>query len=251
MEWPPGAESFARLPPEEQARIRLAGQQMVRFAEAHAVPIIFGPPAWLGGEVSGATGCVVQVGSWFFAITASHVLEGYEARVQTDPRSIWQVGHFGFEPLSRIVRRDQNLDVVVLELSASEASSVGTCIASAPHGWPPPAPSVGQFVLVSGYPKSLREMDSRGRIGSGPISALLEVSAAGEGYFYCQFQREHLISFSEEPVPPEDTDYGGWSGGPIFLVGKVSYPLVGIVAQVQGSYELLRAATFTAIQLPS
>ncbi len=246
----PGKERFAQLPPEEQTRYRIVGQQMVQFAETHAVPIIFGSPAWRCGKISGATGCIIQLGSRFFVITASHVLEGYEAWIQDEVGSVWQVGHLGFEPHSRIVWRDKQLDVVMLELSAKEASSVGTGIVSAPHGWPPPLPSTGQLVLISGYPKLLRQTDSPGRIGSGAISSLLVVRTVGDGYFYCQLQHEDIISFSREPVPPADTDYGGWSGGPVFLVGQLSYPLVGIVSQFQGGYGLLRAASFTAIRLP-
>ena len=244
-------ERFARLPPEEQARYRLAGQQMARFAEAHAVPIIFGPPAWFGGEVRGATGCVVQLRSQFFVITASHVLKGYESLAQDDPTAVWQVGQYRFEPVSRIAWRDHKVDVVLLELSASEASSVGTSVASAPYGWPPPAPSKGHLVLISGYPKSLRQTDSPGRVGSGAISTLLEVGPAGDSYFYCEIQRGELISFNEEPVPPEDTDYGGWSGSPVFLVRNLAYPLVGIVSEFQGSLGLLRVAALAAIRFPT
>jgi hypothetical protein len=40
---------------------------------------------------------------------------------------------------------------------------------------------------------------------------------------------------------------GGWSGGPVLLLGEISYPLVGIISEYQNSLGLLRIATLEGI----
>jgi hypothetical protein len=47
------------------------------------VPIIFAPPLSIGGKINGACGCVLQLGAGTFVVTASHVLAGYEDRMET------------------------------------------------------------------------------------------------------------------------------------------------------------------------
>jgi hypothetical protein len=238
---------FADLPPEAQADYRLVVRQMLQFAGSYAVPIIFGEPAWKHGEVSGATGSVLRIGSRFFVLTASHVLAGYETFTSQDPESIWQVGNFGFEPIARVIARNTRADIVVLNISEQEAHAIGASVASASHGWPPPPPAVGQHVFMSGYPKILRDISAAGKIESGPLSMFLRIDSVGEDYFCCQAEREELIDCNGDSVLPEQLDFGGWSGSPILLVTQLSYPIIGIVSEYQRSYGLLRAATLAVL----
>ena len=76
-----GAERFEQLSDENKARYLAINRQMVRLARDYAVPIIFAPPPSVGGKINGASGCVVQLASGLFVVTASHVLAGYEKRV--------------------------------------------------------------------------------------------------------------------------------------------------------------------------
>ena len=246
-----GVDSFAELPADEQARVRVVGREMVRLAETHAVPIVFGAPAWQRGKFNSASGCLVKVGARTFVVSAAHVLDAFEAERRAADQVIWQVGNFGFDPSGRVAWQDKKLDIVLFELAQSEIARVGSHALSVPPEWPPPKPQVGQFALVSGFPLPLRDRTPTGVIRSGAASAMLPVSAVGNGYAYCQFLREHLISFGDEPVPPADLDYGGWSGGPVFLVGDLAYPLVGIVSQFQGTYEILRIALLNSVNLPA
>ena len=177
-----GVDSFAELPADEQARLRVVGREMVRLAETHAVPIVFGAPAWQHGKFNSASGCLVKVGARTFVVSAAHVLDAFEAERRAADQVIWQVGNFGFDPTGRVAWQDKQLDIVLLELAQSEIARVGS----------------------------------------------------------------HTLS-----VPPADLDYGGWSGGPVFLVGDLAYPLVGVVSQFQGTYELLRIALVNSVNLPA
>jgi hypothetical protein len=208
-----GALQFSQLPTERQAEYRKAASQMVRLAQACAIPIIFAPPLSAGGTPNGATGCVLELGDATFVVTAAHVLSGYEDGIQAGQTLNWQVGALPpFDPLSRVAWRDNATDIVFLALSATEARVAcgnSSHIVSASSGWPPPCPQVEQLVLVSGYPKILREVESSGRIGAGPYSAMFRVTSVGEGYFNCQIEQRDLVSFDETALPPPDTDMGG------------------------------------------
>ena len=175
---------------------------MVQLARDHAVPIIFAPPLSKGGHVNGATGCMLQTGVGSFIVTASHVLAGYEERCEKGEILNWQVGDLPpFDPIPRVAWRDKERDIVLLRLFEEETHRIGPCIIPKPHEWPPLTPREGDFVLVAGYPKALRELDPAGTIGAGPYSAMLRVTTTGEGYCTCQINHEDLISYDGGPLP--------------------------------------------------
>jgi hypothetical protein len=250
-----GAQQFQELSFEDQARYIAINRQMARFARDHAVPIIFAPPRSHGGKINGASGSVLQLNSGVFIATASHVLEGYETRIQAGEVLHWQVGDLPpFDPIPRIAWRNPGLDIVLLRLTGDQARSIGPCIISTPTKWPPVAPQEGQLVLVGGYPKALREENiETGSIGAGPYSAVFKVTAVGDGCCKCVIERRDLISFEGGPLPPPGTDMGGLSGGPVLLVDAINYPLVGVVTDrcemTFAEFEILKFATLADVQI--
>ena len=66
-----GAQRFEQLSDENKSRYLAINRQMVRLARDYAVPIIFAPPLSVGGKINGASGCVVQLASGTFVVTAS------------------------------------------------------------------------------------------------------------------------------------------------------------------------------------
>jgi hypothetical protein len=255
MNEPGGAQRFERLSAEEQGRYIAVSRQLTNLARDHAVPIIFAPPLSIGGKLNGASGCVLRVGGRTFVVTASHVLAEYEKRVESGEILNWQVGDLPpFEPLSRIAWRDRGRDIVLLHISENEARAIGPCIISEPPTWPPCLPQEGQFVLMAGYPKVLREEDaSLGLIRSGPWCALFRVTVVGEGYCKCLIERKDLISFNGGPLPEPGMQMGGLSGGPVLLVGNLSYPLVGVItdlcAMTHAELEILKVATLESVMI--
>src|SRR5258708_28553924 len=83
--------------------------------------------------------------------------------------------------------------------------------------------------MVAGYPKLLREVHDAGRIGASPSSSIFRVTSVGEGFCKCQIDEEDIISYDEGQVPEAGTDMGGLSGGPVFLVRQLDYPLIGVI----------------------
>jgi len=244
-----GSPDFRSLPEPERQRYRNVSRSLVEMMQRYAFPLCLAPPLSVGGEVVGATGCLLRLNRGLFIVTANHVLSEYEERVQSN-RLNWQFGHLPpFDPLSRVAWRDQARDIVFLEISAEEAIRAGnedSLVFSAARGWPPPVPTVGQPVLIAGYPRILREV-ADASIQSGPYSAVFRTTSAGPGYFYCQIENEELISFDGGELPPPDADVGGLSGGPASLMLPLDYPLVGIVVEHSRTYNILRIATFEEI----
>jgi hypothetical protein len=126
----------------------------------------------------------------------------------------------------------------VSEREAVEACSGRTNIVSAPTGWPPPTPVVGQTVLLAGYPNELREIDG-GVIKPGSLSVLVEVTTqTGDGTFKCRIKYSELLSFDGQPVPLNQlrANLGGMSGGPVFVVDTICYPFLGVITQRGGGF---------------
>jgi hypothetical protein len=252
MNDPCGAELFQRLSGDEKAHYVAVSQQMVGFARDHAVPIMIAPPLSIGGEVKGATGCVLQLRTGTHVATASHVLAGYEKRVRKGESVNWQVGKLlPFDPIPRIAWRDDRKDTVFLRLLEDELRTIGPCNIWKPPQWPPVVPQVGQILLVAGHPGALREVRSD-MIGAGPFSALFRVTTVGEDYGTCQIEHKDLVSFNGTPPPPPGTDMGGISGGPVFLLDSIPQ-LIGVITDLGymqfADLELLRIATLKSVDI--
>lgn len=250
-----GAQLFQQLSAESKNRYIAISQQMVRLARDHAVPIIFAPPLSIGGKINGASGCVLQLDSGIFVVTASHVLEGYEKRLGNREVLNWQVGNLPpFDPIARIGWRNREKDIVLLKISEDEAGRIGPCTISAPPKWPVCPPQEGKLVLVAGYPKALREENpSSGWIGAGPYSAVFRVTSAEKNCCKCLIERKDLISFDGRALPEPGVDMGGLSGGPVLLVGDLNYPLIGIVTDrcemTFAELEILQIASFESVMI--
>ena len=206
--------------------------------------------------MNGASGAILELGNDRFLLTASHVLAGYEDRIRKGEVLNWQVGALPpFDPLERITWRSIERDLVFFRLTAPEARTAcgtGSRVVPILSGWPPPRPTVGDAVLVAGFPRGLREVRAHW-IGSGPLGAMFRVTNVRDGYCDCQIEDRDLISFDSEGLPSPDADMGGLSGGPVFSMGAaaITYPLVGLVTDLCrmtfAEFQLLRIATLDRI----
>jgi len=265
---------FRNLPSDEQRRYLMVSRQMTLFARDHAVPITFAPvlrtfPISTGrknggtvtlplslGKIDGASGCVLRLDSSFFLVTAEHVLAEYEHRVSQGEALNWQVGALPpFDPLPRVAWRGSSSrkakDIVFVSLSEQEANEIGggrSYITSGPTRWPPRAPEVGKTVLIAGFPNELRVVDglfcvqresTGATIKAGSLSAMLQVTTVGEGYFKCGFEYAELLDFGGQSLPLSQlsANIGGLSGGPVFAVENINYPFLGLVKQRFGALE--------------
>jgi hypothetical protein len=69
----------------------------------------------------------------------------------------------------------------------------------------------------------------------------------------CHIKRKDLISFNGGPLPEPGAEMGGLSGGPVLLVGNLSYPLVGLITDrcymSSADLEILRVATLESVMI--
>jgi len=247
-----GISRFGRLAISEQERFRTAGRHMAGFARQHAIPIFFGPPPSIGGKINGGSGSLLQLSSGVFLITAYHVLHEYGVRQQAGEPVQWQVGNLlPFDPFARVVWKDAQKDIVLIFLLPDEVSRINPhCLISRPEKWPPPVPEKEQLVLAAGYPKTLREVNQLdGKISAGGYATMLQVTSVNAGYFMCQIEQQDLVSFNDDPVPKITTDIGGISGGPVFLVNPLHYPLIGVITESSEAFgcQLLRVSTLADV----
>lgn len=106
--------------------------------------------------------------------------------------------------------------------------------------WPPPGVKTGDDVILCGFPKLLR-VDGK-EILHGDLNLLLPVQSSSEAVFYLQVDWDNLVQAGAITLPPDTTDFGGASGGPVFLVDAEANALVGLISQAGESLPLWRIA---------
>jgi hypothetical protein len=225
------------------------------------------------GKIDGASGCVLQLQSGYFFITAEHVLTAYEKRICEGELLNWQIGKLPpLNPISRIAWRDQinaskhsqmpyrPTDIVLLRLSEEEAEQAcgEAMIIPTPAQWPPPPLRIGQQVVMVGYPNQLRTVDLAETMNREACGLVFQVESIGDGYCKCVFLYKNVINFGHTTQPDlNNTALGGMSGCPVFAVdsvaegGLVQYPrLAGVFAERWNrdtTVDVIQIATFEKI----
>ena len=262
----------------------------MNFAQGHAIPMCFAPPLVTAtvpfkagpvavklpltlGKVDGASGCILQLQSGYFFVTAEHVLAEYEKRTREGERLNWQIGKLPpFDPVSRVAWRDKTdayersqmpyrpTDLVLLRLIKEEAlEACGEArIVPTPARWPPPTLSIGQHVVMAGYPNQLRAVDLAGTMNRQACGLTFQVTNIGDGYCKCQFLYEDVIDFGRAAQPDmKRIGLGGMSGCPLFALASAGeggqYPhLAGVFTHRWGhdtTMDIIEIATFEKVSI--
>lgn len=237
---------FDDLPPDHQEAILRGGKALNDLAFRYALPIILGPPAHAGDPINHASGVICELQGTYAFLTASHVVDAFEERHAVNPSVQCQVGRTRFDPASRICHRDRDLDVVALALSSAEAENAGTFICR-PHEWPPALPALGHDVIVAGFPRVIREEMGPAEYGFNSMTLITPVSSVGEHSFACVFERDNWVSASAPPGAKDERDLGGISGGPVFLISRLSITLAGLVTEHNPTLDILRVAALRRV----
>lgn len=283
-------ERFRGLSQAHQDQYRRIMHELMTFAQGHSIPIGFAPPLitvemptadgtiasiklpMTLGKIDGASGCILRLDSGLFLVTAEHVLACYEKRTNDGERLNWQIGKLPpVDPLSRIVWRDKRddrslmpyrpTDIVLLRLSEKEA--IEACsearIVSTPIEWPPPTLTVGELLVLAGYPNQLRTEDLQGTMNREACGLVFQVTAINDGYCKCQFAYEDVIDFGGRLKGPDlgTVNLGGMSGCPAFVLSSsaqhaaLQYPrLAGVFTSRWGADptgDIIEIATFDKV----
>jgi len=285
-------EAFKALSKEQQDLYRSIVHELMNFAQGHALPMCFAPPLVTAtvlfktgpvavklpltlGKVDGASGCILQLQSGYFFVTAEHVLAEYEKRTREGERLNWQIGKLPpFDPVSLVAWRDKTdayershmpyrpTDLVLLRLTREEAEEAcgEARIVPTPARWPPPTLSIGQHIVMAGYPNQLRAVDLAGTMNREACGLTFKVTNIGDGYCKCQFMYEDVIDFgSAAPPDMKRIGLGGMSGCPVFALasagegGVLQYPhLAGVFTHRWGhdtTMDIIEIATFEKVSV--
>ncbi len=238
-------EDFAAVSDEEQRQILDAGLLMTQMAFRHAAAVIVSPPPSLGGNVKNGSGFVLELAGRQYFGTAWHVVEEWLDRTNAGEAVVFQVRDAVLNPSKSVVWKDKQNDIVFLQLSEEDIEQIDISRCDPIRGWPPPHPEEGSYVLLSGFPAVVRQQPNAERVEFNALSTMLQVTAVADRRLVCQFSRENWVSYNPQGIPPQGTELGGMSGGPVFAVGNLAYPLVGLVSEFSTDYELLYIKTLS------
>lgn len=173
--------------------------------------------------------------------TAWHVLEEY-VRLRSRGEEVYIICDNMPITEPRIVWCDEENDIALLEVPETDRSGLETVpYRPGVRLWPPPAVRAGDSVLLCGFPKLLRADSDE--ILHGDLNFLVEVESESESYFMLQIEINRLVQAGRVTIPDGVTDFGGVSGGPVFLADSGGNPLVGLVSQAGETLPLWRIAS--------
>lgn len=202
---------------------------------------------------------LVNRGRGIFAVTAAHVLAEYIVAKSDAKNIVCQLGSIEFDPMARLISRNDNLDIATFRVTKSEAVNIGKAIViSEPSIWEPLSPAIGDFALIAGFPALARGLNSAGDFVTAPYFAMPSITSVTDHQISCRLDRDKLIDLSGQGLPPQGYDVGGISGGPMLMptlvrqedVEGVIWRLAGVIVQAAAGelFEQIVAARAIYIQ---
>jgi len=198
--------------------------------------------------VNSGTIYFVNAGQGTFAITAKHVLEGYEQALEGQELTC-MIAELPIDPLEREIARHPVADIATLRFSSEKVAQIGKKVHAPTGMWPPGPPEEDKGVFFGGY-RALDRQVSPGNIEWGFGAYLGIARNVRDGRFSIQFEREFWIPDSELPPPGQGETWGGASGGPVFAVvsGAVdSWRVTGVIVEHQADMEVFYVHTLTDV----
>ncbi len=239
-------ERFEDLPLAEQKRVRRAAAAMGGFAFRRCAGVLIAPPPGKAlGAVNNGSAFILHIGAAYYLGTAWHVVAHWIRRTDDGEHVLFQVGGVNLAPRGRIVWASESDDVAFLRIENAEVNRIGIETFEPSLGWPPPAPRVGDTVLVAGFPGTQRNQPDVDAIDFGSFSGALKVTTVQDRHLMCQFERDYWIAPEGLELPPEGADLGGMSGGPALLVRDLVYPLIGVISQHNRMFEIMKITTLS------
>ena len=227
--------------PSDRTQVNAAVQALQLRAWSHATTIRL---ARVKNDretgLNSASGVLLEFGTRAVIATAWHVLEKY-ARLRNDGHELYIVCDNMPIVEPRTAWRDPPNDIAFLDVPPKSRDGLEAVpYRPSPLIWPAPQVQAGDVVAVCGFPKIIRRDDDE--IMHGDLNLLVSVARAGEFHFMLQIEIERLVQVGETKIPETTTDFGGVSGGPVFLADNGANPLVGLVSECGENLPLWRVA---------
>jgi hypothetical protein len=230
-------------------------RELQLLAAPYSDPIILSTRVDRGILYNGS-GFLLASPSGSYLITNAHVIQKYRDIAEAYDDAIFQFGEVVFKP--RIKTQDANelVDLAVIDVAGmhfkrspgywESAVSRGGLRAFCPTRWPLPAPTIGEPILISGWPGKYRSVEGAGELEFAAFPMVGHfVGDVTERFFTIPFERDYWISHDFDPANPvlRETTFGGISGSPVFWIRRNPPPerleLIGVVRTYGETYDVL------------
>ncbi len=205
----------------------------------YAIPLVFGdrPHPVKASRFNSGSGVAIDAGEGPFLITAAHVVEAARNRL-AEPRTHFMVGPVEVSVEDIISERHQ-IDVATIRLRDKDLALLekDNFQIVRPSEWPPVSPSVGDSVVLAGFPAQWRSELSWIEIDHAAEVMRSFVRAVMQDQFVTHLEPEFAVQrMVDVALEPKSAGFEGLSGGPAFLVrdlpGKLTVPaLCGVVKE--------------------
>lgn len=225
------------------------GKEMTKYPLRFATSVILGrrPSEDECVKVKNGTATLIELQDRPIAVTCNHVMEEYW-KINTDSDVVFQIGNMEFDPSERIIGASSHLDLVSIDLSGLNLcellgnGDIGSLVFP-PVSWPPKDVCAGDYVAFGGFVGKWKEYVSWNRISFDAFSlAGCRVASVSEERFVCQLEREWWVKSSPNAHGRDGKDlheFGGLSGGPVFIHRGLYCELVGIISEFSEEYDLM------------
>ena len=196
------------------------------------------------------TGTLLELSGRRFVVTNDHILKWIEDESRKHDRPfVFQIGRVPIIPHARLIARSRKLDLCTFRVDDLDAQSISDRLASDPgpqlefyrvHRWPPSEAQVGDKLVWSGFPTSLRHVENGERF-TVPLTFMGAVVARVDEDMIISNtdpeRKDFLVHYGGDLTPhsPELNMLGGMSGGPAFLSEgtRLAPELVGLISTYQ------------------
>ena len=138
--------------------------EMEKYSLKCAAPVFFGdrPTANSCGFISNGSASLIVHNEKYFALTCSHVLDGYRQYQEKISNLIFQISNLELDPFDQLILEDKSLDYAIFELTKEQAEHIQ--ITESPFGKKFFAPlttadskplTTDDFVAFGGFPGEL------------------------------------------------------------------------------------------------
>lgn len=236
---------FEDLPEEDQSRLRSAMAQLSSLAGSYSNFLVIGEatgdtPVW-----NIASCFAVRLREREFVITAAHVYRHYQRRRLAQPSVHAQAGRLMIPLHERERYVSDDLDIAVFDLAELNTRLLGRDFYVTNRLAPVVAPVESDYVQFSGFPAYYRQDVATRESSLAALNGFVEVTGAEHGRIYCHVDRDYMLEFGPEALPPASTVLGGLSGGPVLMRGTLHYPVVGLISEFLASLDVFKCAIFT------
>jgi hypothetical protein len=224
-----------------------AGEMMTKLPLYYSKAIIFGekPKKDVTTKINSATVTLLELEGKVFAVTCSHVLEGYRQTLLQNEDAFFQIGDTRIDLKSQLVDESKKYDLATLLINEAQlkkmlnTEEIGSRVIR-PSVWPPTKILVEDKILFGGFPGKLRDRVAFDEVLFNSFStAGISVASVDEEKFGCLFEREHWIESGGGKQAIYPTELGGMSGGPAFVDRGQHFEFVGIIYQHSESLDIM------------